>query len=129
MLLDTHVLLWLLNDNPRLGPATRAGLTSGATVHVSAASVWEIAIKIGLGKLAAPDDLPSRIEDAGLVWLSVSLEHAWTSRLVGGLPHRDPFDRMLLAQASVERLPFTTVDRALLGARIDPAVTLLDARS
>jgi PIN domain nuclease of toxin-antitoxin system len=79
---------------------------------VSAASVWEIAIKRSLGKLTAPDDLPNRIADEGFAWLPVSAAHAWQVR---DLPahHRDPFDRLLIAQALVERLPIITADARL----------------
>lgn len=127
MLLDTHVLLWLLADDPTLGDRARDTLGSSAA-HVSAASMWEIAIKAGLGKLSVPDDLPDRIEAAGLAWLSVSSEHAWASRDVAGLPHRDPFDRLLVAQAAAENMLFLTADRVLLGSELGPTVRLQDAR-
>ena len=130
MLLDTHVLIWLLEGDERLGVEARAAMARAPDVHVSAASLWEIAIKVELGRLQAPDDLPEVVRRAGLQRLPVTGEHAWSVQGVAGLPHRDPFDRLLVAQASVEGLSLVTADRALLGAsaQLQPAVRLLDAR-
>jgi PIN domain nuclease of toxin-antitoxin system len=128
MLVDTHVALWVLADDPQLGARARKALRSQGRVLLSAATVWEIAIKADLGKLEAPDDLLERVRSAGFAPLPVSAEHTWATRRVGGLPHRDPFDRLLLAQSIVERVPFLTADRVLLGATLDPAVDLIDAR-
>ena len=71
--------------------------------------MWEIAIKRSLGKLTAPEHLPDRIADEGFIWLAVSAVHAWHVR---DLPahHKDPFDRLLVAQALIERLPIITTD-------------------
>lgn len=81
------------------------------TVTVSVASFWEVAIKSALGKLDAPADLPARVEDLGFELLPITSEHAWAVR---ELPHHhhDPFDRLLIAQAQVERLPILTADPA-----------------
>ncbi|HET7398916.1 MAG TPA: type II toxin-antitoxin system VapC family toxin [Intrasporangium sp.] len=128
MLLDTHVLLWIVDDHARLGAEARRRLTSAEEVLVSAASLWELAIKVALGKVAAPNDLPGRIAEAGLGTLAVTAPHAWLSRAMEGLPHRDPFDRLLVTQAAIERLPFVTADRALLGSDLSPRVELVDAR-
>ena len=128
MLLDTHVVLWLLTDDPRLGTRSRARLAAASERLVSTASLWEMAIKVDLGKLTVPADLPARIDAAGLGWLEPSAAHTWAVRDVHGLPHRDPFDRLLLAQASVERLPFLTADQVLLDAVVEPAVAMVDAR-
>lgn len=109
MLLDTHALLWYLaGDRRRIGKELRTRIESEATT-VSSASVWEIAIKVSLGKLEAPPDLPDRIQRLGFELLPVSAEHAWRVR---NLPshHRDPFDRLLIAQAQVERLPILSAD-------------------
>lgn len=78
---------------------------------VSVASLWEIGIKTALDKLDVPDDLPDRIQELGFELLDVTGEHAWYVR---SLPHHhgDPFDRMLIAQAEVERLPIVTADPA-----------------
>ncbi len=127
MLLDTHVLLWLLTDDPSLGAGARSAVAGAGAVHVSAASVWEIAIKAGLGKLEVPDDLLQRVQASGLSTLAVTQAHTWATRSVPGLPHRDPFDRLLVAQAQVERLTLLTADRVLLAA--DLPVTVLDARA
>jgi PIN domain nuclease of toxin-antitoxin system len=110
LLVDTHVLLWWLADDAALSPVAREAIADPTNEPlVSTASVWEIAVKRSLGKLAAPDDLPERISDAGFAWLAVSAQHAWQ---VGGLPahHRDPFDRLLVAQALLEHLPIVTAD-------------------
>lgn len=129
MLLDTHVLLWFLDDSPRLGAEARRRLSSADQPLVSAASLWELAIKLALGKVATPDDLPRHIAAAGLGTIAVTAAHAWSSRAVLGLPHRDPFDRLLVTQAAAERLPFLTADGALLASEILPRVELVDARS
>ncbi|MEP6799421.1 MAG: type II toxin-antitoxin system VapC family toxin [Lapillicoccus sp.] len=128
LLLDTHVLLWLLTDDRRLGTRGRSLVSGSGTTYVSAASLWEIAIKADLGKIEAPDDLPSLIVAAGLTWLPVSPQHAWRSRSIAGLPHRDPFDRVLISQAVCESLIFLTADRALLGSELVPVVEVVDAR-
>ncbi|MGA8255205.1 MAG: type II toxin-antitoxin system VapC family toxin [Nocardioides sp.] len=127
MLLDTHVALWLLDDSPRLGARARELMQSEAGKPlVSTAALWEIAIKAQLGRIEVPDDLPERIEAAGLGWLPVAPAHAWRSRTVD-LPHRDPFDRLLVAQAAMERATLVTADRVLLAAAPGD-VPLLDAR-
>lgn len=127
MLLDTHVLIWLLEGNERLGPSTRQQIEQVPLVHVSAASLWEMAIKVGLGRLTAPDDLLAQVEAAGLQQLSVSPSHAWAVRHESALPRRDPFDHLLVTQAVIEGFPFVTADRAILGAVVDGLVAV-DAR-
>jgi PIN domain nuclease of toxin-antitoxin system len=110
LLVDTHALLWWLADDPSLSPAARDAIADPNNEPlVSAASVWEIAIKRSLGKLTAPDDLPDTIADEGFAWLPISAQHAWTVR---DLPihHADPFDRVLVAQAMVEGVPIVTTD-------------------
>jgi PIN domain nuclease of toxin-antitoxin system len=83
-----------------------------AVFVVSVATIWELAIKQGLGQLRAPPNLPERIRELGYDVLAVSAEHAWQVR---GLPrhHGDPFDRLLIAQAQVEDIPLVTHDRQL----------------
>jgi PIN domain nuclease of toxin-antitoxin system len=109
LLLDSHALLWFVaGDKRRISPTMRARIEEGAVV--STASLWEIAIKSALGKLEAPDDLPQRIEDLGFELLAVSAEHAWQVRALPAPRHADPFDRLLIAQAQVERLPVLTAD-------------------
>ena len=110
MLLDTHALLWWLTDDPSLSPLARSAIaTPGDDAFVSAASVWEIAIKRSLGKLRAPDDLLDLISAEGFSWLPVSAEHAWAVAVLP-LHHSDPFDRLLIAQAGVEDIPIVTGD-------------------
>lgn len=110
LLLDTHVVLWALADDARLGAAAKRAITDGENlVFVSAVSAWEITIKRALGKLRAPEDLAAQLGLAHFETLSMTVEHA---SAVGALPdlHRDPFDRMLVAQARVETLTIVTAD-------------------
>jgi PIN domain nuclease of toxin-antitoxin system len=110
VLVDTQALLWWLTDDAALSVAAREALADPANEPlISTASVWEIAIKRALGKLTAPDDLPDLINDEGFSWLPVAPLHAWQVR---ELPphHRDPFDRLLIAQAMTEQLPIITAD-------------------
>lgn len=110
LLVDTHALLWWLTDDVALSPTAREVLADPQNEPlVSTASLWEIAIKRTLGKLTAPDDLPDRIVAEGFSWLLISPVHAWQ---VSELPrhHRDPFDRLLVAQALCERVPIITAD-------------------
>ena len=114
VLLDTHLLLWALSAPARL-PAPARRLIQDADVYVSAASIWEISIKAALGKLRAdPDEVLAALEPAGLLSLPISGEHA---ARVASLPpiHRDPFDRLLVAQALVEPMRLLTDDTALGG--------------
>jgi PIN domain nuclease of toxin-antitoxin system len=109
LLLDTHTILWWLGADPRLGPSARAAIArAGAEAGVSAASIWEASIKRAAGKLSGPD-LASAVRAAGLPFLRIDERHA---KLAGELPllHRDPFDRMLVAQAMVEGLAVVTGD-------------------
>ncbi len=111
LLLDTNALLWLISDNPTLDPMVREAVNDPANeVFVSVASVWEISIKRSLGKLDAPENLISQIEDSDYIPLLANFDHA---ERAGRLPlhHRDPFDRMLVAQAQVEDLVLVTRDR------------------
>jgi PIN domain nuclease of toxin-antitoxin system len=114
VLLDTHLLLWALANPRKLSSKTRRRIES-SDVFVSAASIWEIAIKSGLGKLRAdPAQVLSGIEPAGFDHLHISAAHAAE---VSKLPHvhKDPFDRLLVAQASVEGMILLTDDDALGG--------------
>jgi PIN domain nuclease of toxin-antitoxin system len=114
LLLDTHALLWWLSDDERLPAWWRPIIADPSNdVGVSVVSAAEIAIKASLGKLEAPPDLRGAIEQSGLTSLALELEHA---EAVRNLPwhHRDPFDRLLIAQAEVEQLTVATVDRNFL---------------
>jgi len=105
----------VLDDSPRLGPRARQIITSATTVHVSAATVWELTIKAMLGKLSVPDKLAPRLADQGLVLLSITAEHTEGIRELPELTRHDPFDRLLVAQASQTGLQLLTADRVLLG--------------
>jgi PIN domain nuclease of toxin-antitoxin system len=110
-LLDSHIFLWILADDPLLGKRTRAEiLDTQNQVFVSAATVWELTIKAQLGKLKIPHDLESIIENAGFNKLAISLFHA---QQVANLPlfHKDPFDRMLISQAQAEGLVLMSKDK------------------
>jgi PIN domain nuclease of toxin-antitoxin system len=111
LLLDTHVLLWWLADDPRLTPAMREAITDPATsVTVSAASAWEMAIKAALGKLSVPGRLAEELDAQGFGVLPITVEDGLAA---GALPrhHDDPFDRMLIAQAVRRRFVLVTADR------------------
>jgi PIN domain nuclease of toxin-antitoxin system len=113
LLLDTHAALWWLSDDERFGHAAAGHMAEGSSqVLLSAAVVWEVAIKRVLGKLDAPQDLAPTLLGAGALPLPVSLEHA---AAVEALPwhHRDPFDRILVAQATIERAVLVSQDEAL----------------
>jgi PIN domain nuclease of toxin-antitoxin system len=109
LLLDTHVVLWWLTDDPTLSEDIKVRLDHEPEVYVSPATVWEVAIKQSIGKLAEPADLPERIRGSGFRELPITSVHAITA---GQLPliHRDPFDRMLVAQAQCEDLTLVTRD-------------------
>jgi PIN domain nuclease of toxin-antitoxin system len=111
LLLDTHVLLWWLADDPRLTPTMRKAIADPSTpVVVSAASAWEAAIKAAAGKLAVPGGLREELERHGFDELPVTVEDGLAA---GALPrhHSDPFDRMLIAQAARRRWVLVTADR------------------
>ncbi|MBX7246736.1 MAG: type II toxin-antitoxin system VapC family toxin [Candidatus Sumerlaeaceae bacterium] len=111
LLLDTHVLLWWFNDSPKLKAEVRQAIAHPESeVLVSAASLWEIAIKRASGKLKIPEDFLDYIRAAGFKELPITTEHGWAA---GGLPrfHQDPFDRVLIAQALCEEVLFATCDR------------------
>ena len=108
-LVDTHVLLWSWHQPNRISPAQQAVLLSEAPTFVSHASLWEIAIKTGLGKLTTIDD-PAGAAAEDHVLLPIVLPHIGAIRALP-LHHRDPFDRMLIAQARAEGLTILTADR------------------
>jgi PIN domain nuclease of toxin-antitoxin system len=117
ILLDTHCWLWLCAEPERFSKTTLAELADPQTERLlSAASVWEIVIKHGLGKLSLPvapgDFVPSRLARTRTDVLDISAAHALR---IANLPdhHRDPFDRMIVAQALVEGVPLLTADRVM----------------
>lgn len=118
LLLDTHIYLWWLIDDVRLSAKGRATIASATEVFVSSASIWEASIKVGLGKLNADiSRLVSEIAVSGFRELPVTAKHA---SAIADLPnvHRDPFDRMLIAQAMTESVRLLTAD-ILLGQYTD----------
>jgi PIN domain nuclease of toxin-antitoxin system len=115
VLIDTHALLWADAEPQRLSARARSLIESFTTeVFVSAASAWEIATKVRIGKLpqaaAFSAEMPRRVEMLGFSPLTVTLEHALRAGQLPG-PHKDPFDRMLIAQAQAENLPLISNER------------------
>ena len=111
VLADTQIVVWWLLDDDRLPVAARELIEQGGVpVYVSAASVWEAAIKVGKAKLEVPtDDLPAELEREGFDLLPITSQDGWAVR---DLPdhHSDPFDRLIIAQARAAGLPVLTVD-------------------
>ena len=113
LLLDTHVLLWWLDDHPGLSPAAKSVIANGENVvFVSAATIWEIRIKEALGKLKLPRNFRAVLDEQPFEMLDITAEHA---HAIVKLPahHRDPFDRMLIAQTQVEKLTLVTGDEQI----------------
>lgn len=114
LLLDTQIYLWYLVDSPKLSRDARKTITAAEDVFVSSASIWEATIKIGLGKLKAdPLGLVQGIQASGFSELPVTAAHAAAVGQLKSL-HRDPFDRLLVAQAVSEPLRLVTADHILL---------------
>ncbi|MEU8561195.1 type II toxin-antitoxin system VapC family toxin [Streptomyces cyaneofuscatus] len=112
LLLDTHVILWWLEDSDELSDQVKDLLDTEPSVHLSAVSAWEIAIKQSLGKLDGPDDLAERVRDSQFTALPITAGHGVRA---GRLPalHRDPFDRILIAQAQIEGMTIVTRDQRI----------------
>lgn len=110
LLLDTHVFLWWRENSPRLEADARRAIAESPAVFVSAASAWEVAIKVAAGKLRIPGPVDDAVEQSGFEKLAVGFRHAAATTI---LPphHHDPFDRMLIAQALTEGLSLVTHDR------------------
>lgn len=110
LLLDTHAFLWWLDDPQLLSKPARKAISDGkSTVYISAAVIWEISIKRALGKLDAPEDLEAALAVNRFLPLPITVKHALA---VQALPnhHRDPFDRLLIAQAAHEGFKLVTRD-------------------
>lgn len=115
ILLDTHVYLWWLEDHPRLSTEARALIADATEVYVSSASIWEASTKAGIGKLDVDvDALVAEIARSGFSELPVSARHAAAVHGLSSI-HNDPFDRILIAQATCEPLRFLTHDGKLKG--------------
>lgn len=112
ILLDTHALLWWLTDNPRLSYAAEAAITNPANdVFASACAGYEIAYKQRRGRLPAlPESLARRLQREAIEILPVSLDHALAAAALPG-PHRDPWDRIMMAQALAEQCHMVTIDK------------------
>jgi PIN domain nuclease of toxin-antitoxin system len=118
LLLDTHVFIWWCAGDRRLRASGRKAIREATEVFVSAATAWEIAIKVALGKLEFPVATDAALRTAGFQELPIRSVHADATR---GLPDhpRDPFDRLLIAQARIEGLTFATADRALRSYEVE----------
>ncbi|MEO3753845.1 type II toxin-antitoxin system VapC family toxin [Streptomyces sp. B6B3] len=110
LLLDTHVVLWWLTSSPDLPEPVREAIGAEDLAFVSVASVWEAGLKQSLGKLPAPQNVAARIAESGFQVAPITAAHAIEA---SDLPwhHRDPFDRIIIAQARVEGLTLVTQDR------------------
>jgi len=114
ILLDTHIFLWAVAGSPLLKPAARRFIADADEVYVSAASIWEVAIKSRLGKINAdPHELAAAIDASGFLELPVTAAHAAGVAQLE-LHHNDPFDRLLVAQALAEPLKLVTADEVLM---------------
>ncbi|MGW0507592.1 type II toxin-antitoxin system VapC family toxin [Micromonospora sp. NPDC003241] len=109
LLLDTHVVIWWLTDDPSLSSEITDRLDHEPEVYVSAATIWEITIKQAIGKIKEPANLPELVRDSGFRHLPITADHAVVAGRLPGI-HRDPFDRMLVAQAQCEKLVLATRD-------------------
>jgi PIN domain nuclease of toxin-antitoxin system len=122
LLLDTHVFLWWLADDDRLKEAEREAIRDPENdVYLSAASIWEIVIKRGLGRLRVPEPASVAARRLGLQPLPITFEHAEATASLPPL-HGDPFDRILVAQAGTETLTLVSYDKAI---RSYPALAFL----
>jgi len=123
VLVDSHVALWWLEGSASLGAKCRQLVEQADEAYFSVVTPWELGIKRALGKLTMPDGLVAALQSGGFISLGISADHA---ERAPELPphHRDPFDRMLIAQAQLEALTLVTADQ-MLGAY---EVELVDAR-
>jgi PIN domain nuclease of toxin-antitoxin system len=123
ILLDSHVALWWLEDSDSLGARCRHSIERADEAYFSSITPWELGIRRSLGKLTMPDGLVTELQSGGFVPLAVSAEHAEHAPTLP-LHHRDPFDRMLIAQAQLEALALVSADGALGAYEVE----LVDAR-
>ena len=114
LLLDTHTLIWWATDDSALTSRARDRIAGSEEVLVSAATAWEMAIKVSLGRLPSAFDLVTNFEDSlrsrGFQVLAISAAHGIRAGLLPG-PHKDPFDRVLIAQAQAENLAIVSSDQ------------------
>ena len=122
VLIDTHILLWFINDDSQLNQETKALLQSDTDVAVSIAGRWEIAIKVSIGKLTLPDSVeklfPDQLSLNQMELLPIAVSHL---QVVSTLPfhHKDPFDRLIIAQALVEKVGLVSVDKVFEAYGVD----------
>lgn len=110
ILLDTHILLWALIDDPRLSPKARKMIDTATEIYVSAATFWEMSIRVGLGKLNADlDEIREYCRESGFIELPIAVEHAIAVKDLEH-HHRDPFDRLIVATAMTEPMKLLTSD-------------------
>ncbi len=121
--MDSHVALWWLEGSGSLGPQSRQLVELADEAYFSVVTPWELGIKLALGKLDMPDGLVAALQLGGFIPLAITADHAEHAPTLP-IHHRDPFDRMLIAQAQLEALALVTADQAL-GAY---DVELVDAR-
>jgi PIN domain nuclease of toxin-antitoxin system len=113
ILLDTHIFLWFINNDPQLSPTAKTLLESDVDLVLSAASLWEIAIKVSIGKMTLPKPfeifIPEQLQQNQIEILSVGINHLTH---LSALPfhHKDPFDRLLISQSFTEGIPIVSVD-------------------
>ncbi len=113
LLLDTHAVIWFVEENPALSTSANAAIKNPVnSIYISVATLWELAIKVGLGKLKLPkpvEALATDLQDSGALFVPIVAEHAMATR---ALPwhHRDPFDRMIIVQAQLDGLTLVTCD-------------------
>jgi PIN domain nuclease of toxin-antitoxin system len=136
MIVDTHVLVWLLEGDPRLGRRARQALDRAAlqsAVHVSAITAWEIAMLVHKGRLALGRDVGAWINEAfglpGIALVPIEPAIAVDSVRLPGSLHADPADRFIVASARARGLPLMTADRALLAYGASGHVAVVDAAS
>ncbi|WP_419928814.1 type II toxin-antitoxin system VapC family toxin [Candidatus Poriferisocius sp.] len=124
ILLDSHVALWWLDDHVSLGVECRRQIEQADEAFFSVVTPWELGIKRALGKLTMPDGLVNALNSGGFIPLYISVEHAEHAPTLPN-HHRDPFDRMLVAQAQLETLALATADEIFEAYDVE----LIDARS
>lgn len=119
LLLDSQTALWVMDDNPRLGPRAKQRIAESTAVHISVATVWELTIKSMLGKLKIPADFADHATAQGFELLDIAADHAEGLRDFPELIRHDPFDRLIISQANQHRLVLLTADNVLLGLNRD----------
>lgn len=115
LLIDSHAFLWWAEASPALSSGARGSIADPASeVLISVAGLWELTIKASSGRLSLPDDLETMVTDQGFAVLPITFLHL---KRLAGLPrlHRDPFDRMMIAQSLAEGIPIATHDRVFAG--------------